>query len=254
MKLFIDYGGTYLRYELNQTTGQISSKDIDLVEFIENIIAKNNIEKIGISFAGQVKNGKIISSPNTNIPNNFDITQYFKDRCNIELLIENDLKCACIAQRNHLKENYIATIYIGTGLGCAYIEDTLIRGYDNLACELGHIPYKKTDFICGCGKDNCLELTCSGKALKLRNLKTIEENKIFEIEFNNAINYAIEIVSILFNPKIIVLGGGVVEHNRLRIEPYLPNFTNVKTVFNTIDNAPIEGIKYLLNNGGSYYG
>ncbi len=249
MKLLIDYGGTYIRYELNGSYKKIESKNINIVQFIEDKIKQFPIKTVGISFAGQVDDGIMRSAPNIAVPKNFNIKKYFKELYGIDVFIENDLKCAAVAESIYFKCNYIATVYVGTGIGAGFVEKKLIRGYKNLAGELGHIPYKETRFTCGCGKNNCLELTCSGKALSIRNLKNISDDENFRLEFNNALNYAIEVVSILLNPKIIVLGGGVIEHNRVKIEPKLPNFTDVELEISRIKDAPMEGLKFLMKDG-----
>jgi len=246
MNLLIDYGGTFFRFKLGNTYKKLKSNEIDLIEFIEAQINKYNIKNIGISFAGQVNNGKILSAPNIKGLNGFDIKGYFENKYKVNVLIENDLKCAAIAEKFYFKSNHIAVIYVGTGLGAAFIENELIRGFKNLAGELGHIPYKKTSFVCGCGKNNCLELTCSGKAMKLRGIEKLEDDEDFKKEFNNALNYAIEVVSIMLNPKLIVLGGGVIKNNKFKIEPYLPSFTEVKVEMSKLEDGAIEGLEILM--------
>ncbi len=247
MKLLIDYGGTFFRFKLGSTYKKIKSKDVNLIEFIEDKIKNYEIKRIGIAFAGQVRDGVIISSPNIEGLDETDIKGYFEKRYGVDVLLENDLKCSVVAQKNYFNSDFIAVIYVGTGLGAAFIEKGLIKGFRNLAGELGHIPYKTTPFICGCGKNNCLELTCSGKAMKLRGIKNLDDDESFKKEFNKSLNYAIEVVSILLNPEIIVLGGGVITHNKFDIKPYLPEFTSVKIKTNRLENSAIVGLELLMN-------
>ena len=247
MKLLIDYGGTFFRSKCCGEYEKLESKNINLIKFIEDKIKRYGIRRVGISFAGQINNGVILSSPNIKGLDGFDIKGYFFKKYGAEIFIENDLKCAATAEKDYFKSDYIAVIYIGTGLGGAFIEKDLIRGYRNLAGELGHIPYKKTPFVCGCGKNNCLELTCSGKAMTLRGFKDLSGND-FKKEFNKSLNYVIEVVSVMLNPEIIVLGGGVVEHNKININPCLPSFTKVRVEISATKNAALKGVELLMQS------
>jgi len=230
MTLVIDAGGTYLRANIYngdvlEKTLKDKSTEIGLAEWIENILFQNKgIKYINISFAGQVKDGVILSAPNIKIDKH-DIKNYFEDKFGVKLSIQNDLNYAVLKEANYFKCEDICAVYIGTGLGLGVISSgTLIVGANGVATELGHIPYKEAPFVCGCGKNNCIELFASGMAIQkwkeyyktdlsltLEELKEME-SKIYK-EFKEAILHAIATTLTIFNPKILVLGGGVVQNN-----------------------------------------
>ena len=269
MTLVIDAGGTYLRAEIHRQdrvvkTLKEQSSAFGLASWIEAIIKEHkDIKTICISYAGQVKSGVIISAPNIKVDIH-EIKNYFKEKYDITLFIENDLNCAVLAESVYLKEDDICAIYAGTGLGLGVVSSRrLITGFSGVATELGHIPYKKAPFICGCGKNNCIELFASGSALdkwkKHKNIDsklTLEELKdtpefseIYE-EFEVALLYAISTAITLFNPKVVVLGGGVIESNpqlesiiASKIKEYaMPVALNgVKIIKTKLKNAPIVG-------------
>ena len=241
-----------------------------MAAFIEKIlISHKDIETIGISYAGQVKDGVIIDAPNikVDIP---EIKKYFKTKYDIPLYIENDLTCAVIAEAKELKSKNISALYVGTGLGLGSIDNgNIIKGSTNLGCEIGHIPYKKAPFKCGCGRDNCIEnfvsgvgiikwinyynLTCKPTLEALKNETNPNSKKIIR-EFEEALFYAIGTTITLFNPEVLVLGGGVIEAN-----PYLydkaisnisnfalkPTLKNSKIVKSQLSNAPLIGASLL---------
>ena len=228
MKIAMDIGGTFTRFLIKDELIKIKTINLKL-EYILKLIQKYKIKKIGISFAGQVNNNKILSSPNTTLNNEF----FDKLRKHTKIKIENDLKCAGIFYKSKYKKNF-ALLFSGTGIGSCYFDKNLIKGVGNLAGEIGHIPYKKAPFKCGCGKDNCLELYASGsgikKWLKYYNmnqnvkLKSLKGSKIFK-EYILALQKAIAIIITMLNPKILILGGGVIENNRwildeLELEKY----------------------------------
>ena len=241
-----------------------------MAAFIEKIlISHKDIETIGISYAGQVKDGVIIDAPNIKV-DIVEIKKYFKTKYDIPLYIENDLTCAVIAEAKELKSKNISALYVGTGLGLGVIDNGhIIKGNTNLGCEIGHIPYKKAPFKCGCGRDNCIEnfvsgvgiikwinyynLTCKPTLKALKNETNPNSKKIIK-EFEEALFYAIGSTITLFNPEILVLGGGVIEANPYLYDKAISNISNFalkptlkscKIVKNQLSNAPLIGASLL---------
>lgn len=274
----IDVGGTNIRCHIIDANRDVvgsefmSSQSIGLIEAIELIIKKYKIKKIGISYAGQVSNGVILSAPNIKVdePN---IKEYFLKKYNIELFIDNDLKCAALAEYRHWNCNStMVAASIGTGFGSAIMENgKLFTGSHNLAGEIGHMPYKYSEIPCGCGNHYCIEASCSGSALSrwikhynlpiekhtidnLRHLNNYEADKIVE-HFEDGLLFAIGSIISLINPEIIVLGGGVVHKN-----PYLFDMVNkyvhkyafsisrkqTKIILSELENAPLKGAELLV--------
>lgn len=272
MNLYIDFGGTNFRYILDGNFETLNSKEIDLVEFIEfKLLSYPNIGFIGISFAGQVQDGVITSAPNIDTLENFDIKSYFEDRFDVTLEIENDLKCAALAEFNlRADAKSIAVLYIGTGFGSAYIEDgKLIRGVDNLAGEIGHIPYREAPFKCGCKKSNCLELFCSGGAIKrwiehynldieptldaLKSLDTKISDKIV-CNFMDSLLLSVSTIVTILNPNYLILGGGVIDRNRdlishikdnIKEYAFANSLKNLKIELSSLKDGSLEGTKFL---------
>jgi len=232
MILVVDIGGTFFRYKFNAIYEKLNTKEIDIIEKLTQLIDKFNPEAVGISFAGQVNNGVILSAPNINIK-----TTDLKKIIKIPFILENDMNCAVVAEREYFKSDNIIALYSGTGLGAGIIDNgKLIRGYKNLAGEIGHIPYKETPFICGCGKNDCLEFFASSK---------IEEVGTFN-EYKEALSKAVGILAALFNPEIIVLGGGYYLHHKFEIDKkYIPNFDKVKLKITSLNDAPLMGAQIL---------
>lgn len=271
MILGIDAGGTYLRYEIRKNhkilkASSAKSSEIGLSEFIENILQREKgIRDICISFAGQVKDGVILSSPNINVDRK-NIQEYFQKNFGVNLFIQNDLNCAVLAEAEANKSANISALYVGTGLGLGVVSSgKLIEGSNGVATELGHIPYKDSLFSCGCGKNNCIELFASGSGLKrwksyynidesmtlqeLKNSQDENEQKIYK-EFVKALLYAAGSAITLFNPEVLVLGGGIMLSNSelqeiiiSHIHEYAMPITlnKIKIKNSTMHNASLEG-------------
>lgn len=280
MKLGIDIGGTYLRYELRENDktiqkASLKSKETGLCRFIEMILKKEKkIATVFISYAGQIKEGVILASPNIKIDKH-DIKAYIEAKYNVKLFIQNDVNCAVLAEARAYNTKNICAVYVGTGLGLGVVTSSgLLQGNDSIAAELGHIPYKNAPFTCNCGKENCIELFCSGRGLlrwkehcKLKSALSLEQlhqskndkaQKIYD-EFVEAFLYAVGTTITLFNPKVLVLGGGLIMNNRhlheiveQRIHTYaLPlALKNIQITVSELEDAALEGA-FLLKD---YYG
>jgi glucokinase len=278
MTLGIDVGGTYLRYSLREEEKELAkaslkSADIGLCAFLEEMLQREKkIEKVCISYAGQVHNGVILSSPNITIDKH-NIQEYIESEYGVVLYIANDLNCAVLAEAQVYNAQDICAVYVGTGLGLGVLSSSvLIKGDTGIATELGHIPYKKSPFICSCGKENCSELFCSGSGLlrwkkhykldenltlqQLRESKNEDANKIADA-FYEALLYALGSTITLFNPKTLVLGGGIVKSDvsiyteiNQRIKSYaMPlSLQKLNIVVSQLQNASLEGAFLLKDN------
>ncbi len=273
-KLFIDIGGTHLRSEIEGdgdiVCGSIDSDSIGLFAFIEQqIVLHPQIGFIGISYAGQVNNGVIISAPNINI-DEYNIASLVQSRYGIPLVIDNDLNCALRAEAAYWKSEQIAALYVGTGIGAAVIDQgRLIQGYTNIAFEMGHIPYKPSPLLCGCGRSNCLELYASGSGMAkwlayygssalpvLAELKSSINDASVAEEFEEAFLHAAGVLVTLGNPEVLVLGGGVIEQNsylatllndKLKNYALSPALQALRIETSVLENAPLMGAKLLEN-------
>ncbi len=274
----MDVGGTHIRCRIFDVRGdvvateQMRTRETGLIEAIERIVEKYGVRRVGISFAGQVHEGVILSAPNIRVDEP-KIQAYFMQKHGIELRIENDLKCAALAEYDDWGcETTLVAASIGTGFGSGIIErGRLFRGVKNLAGEIGHAPYKYSEIPCGCGNHYCIEASCSGSALQrwiehyrlpvgeniLHDLKEMDDPRARQIleNFHEGMLFAVGSLISIVNPELLVLGGGVVQKNpylvemvRERIGAYaLPaSVEEAKIVMSRLDDAPLRGAELLV--------
>ncbi len=273
MELFVDIGGTNFRYILKDSEVVLKEEslkvlELDVISKLEELTITFKPTFIGISFAGQVDNGVILSAPNIAIKS-LNISEYFMQKYGVKVVIENDLKCSALKEASIYKDyKMIVLLSIGTGFGSAYIyNSTLIRGANNLAGEIGHIHYKESPFICGCGKTDCLELFCSGSAIikwadylelnlknfSLEELENHSNSKTILDNFYDSLSYATSTITTILNPDLIVLSGSLFLNNpklldfvkesiaKLSLKPS----SHPKIVLSTLNNSSIEGAMLL---------
>ncbi len=254
MKLALDIGGTYVRWEVvGVARGKEAVGSMDIQKFVSQLIRRYKIRALGISFAGQVHRGRILSAPNVHA--SFNPAAF-----GIPYIIQNDLNCTVLAEARYWESSHIAALYSGTGLGAGVIDEgRLVRGFRDLATEIGHIPYRQAPFRCGCGKNNCIELYASGSGIhrwaKYLGLKpSLQEPKI-KVLYHEALATAAATLLALFNPKLLILGGGVILANtdvlqwlKENLPHYAPPFSleGCELRRSELQEASLEGAKILL--------
>ncbi|NCQ52966.1 MAG: ROK family protein, partial [Caldiserica bacterium] len=214
-----------------------------------NFKSTQKVSSIGIGSAGFVdyKRGIVLSSPNIKFLNEFPLAEEIKKLINIETFIDNDVKMGAFAElyvgegRN---VNDFVFITFGTGIGGAIvINKKIVRGFDNLAGEIGHLTLVENGYLCGCGKRGHFETLSSGPAIRRYFLEQVSfgrKTKVLESvngdlslidvplisEFAEngdelsieSLNYAMHYIALvvsyvidLLNPEKIILGGGLLE-------------------------------------------
>lgn len=274
-RLLIDYGATRCRYIVETEAGEVyeevASPGLDLLGLIKKTVASHPfIKAVHMAYAGQVVAGEIRTAPNVGSDHS-GLKRAIEKKLGIPCKIENDLKCAALAEFHATKEaKTLFAAYIGTGFGGAVVEEgRLLRGSNNMAGEIGHIPFKKAPFTCGCGKDDCVEIYCSGRGLAswvehyglecaptldaIRSSKDEKAPLILQ-NFYHALSHAVATAVTLFNPSHLVLGGSVVINNsgleefvRENVEGYAfpAAAKDAMIAVTTLKNGCLEGTKWL---------
>lgn len=249
MFIGLDVGATKIAAGLVVKQGKILKKKILKTEvwkgkkvILTNInkaiesVWKPKVQAIGIGMAGQceTKTGTFLSGPN--FPKNFrniKIKKILESKFKVPVFLDNDARCFTLAESIFgVGKNYknIIGITIGTGIGSGVIIDGKIyRGKNNTAGEIGHQTLDTSPpFRCSCGRRGHFEALVSGKAminfykhLTGKTKSTFEITKLAKRGDKTAQNVitllskyltlGLANVIHIFNPEIIVLGGGLAQ-------------------------------------------
>jgi len=207
-----------------------------------------NCKGIGIGAPGAVDfdNGRVIFAPNLgwkDVP----VKKELEKRLDVPVFLENDCNvCTLGVHERELggKPRHLIGIFIGTGIGGGIILDgKLFSGANHTAGEIGHMVLQVDGEKCACGNKGCFEALASRTAIfnriqaavkdgqktlltemlgdKFENLKSGDLRKAIrrgDKFVEEAIEEAAEYIGIavgnlvnLFNPEIVVLGGGVID-------------------------------------------
>lgn len=285
--LTFDIGGTNIKYALCNEKFELKDKHSIPTEaskggqhiinkIIKIIESYDEIDRVAISTAGQVdsENGIVVYSTD-NIPyyTGMMVKKIIESKTGIKTYVENDVNAAAIGESKFGAakncSNFICLTF-GTGIGGAiYLNDKLYKGADSSAGEFGHIIVHAGGRSCTCGGEGCYEQYASAKAL-IQAVEKVTGKRLngFEIfnkeNFNNEeIRHVIDtwideiilgLISIIysFNPKLIVLGGGIMNEeyiieliDRKIYKQLMNNFRKVNIVNTELGNdAGLLGVAY----------
>jgi glucokinase len=194
--------------------------------------------ELGISAPGPLDpfRGVILTPPNLDRSLwDFPFARAIGVELGLSAVMERDTQVAVLAEgefgaaRGH--DNYVY-MTVSTGVGGGIVSDgRLLRGADGLAGEIGHITIDLNGPLCGCGMPGHLEAFASGTGIARRAVEAglrmtdgghaqavdvahLEEqgDEIAAGIMDNARRaFASAVVSIadLFNPSVLVVGGGI---------------------------------------------
>jgi len=212
---------------------------------------------IGIAAAGILDTEKGIITTSANLPNWHDVPlrEIVADRLGITTYLINDASAAALGEhRFGVGKGVDNLIYltVSTGIGGGIIIDgKLYSGTDGCAGELGHMTIEAHGPQCKCGNFGCLEVLASGTAMAkeaAERLSQGEASSIIEFAEGRLENITAETVALaarqgdplacdivsraasylgiglanlvnIFNPELIVIGGGVSKMGDMLLEP-----------------------------------
>jgi glucokinase len=129
--------------------------------------------------------------------------------------VDNDAKVGALAEFHHgaHETNDLLYITVSTGIGAGVISDgRLMRGATNEAGELGHTRVSDDSRVCSCGRTGCLERLCSGYWIERDHGRSAAElfaDDDFLADYAATLAKGCATAVLLYNPSVIVLGGGV---------------------------------------------
>lgn len=226
----------------------IQSLQIFINQYIDEIkIDRKLIGGIGVGVPSVLDSHtqEVVSTPNIPELNQVPLSRLLSPLLDLPVYVENDVNLIALGEHLHGRGQGIsdlACVFVGTGLGCGLIlNNKLYTGADGAAAEFGHMIYEPEGRLCGCGAKGCYESYCSGYGLTYDARQFFSESEIeafsrnpkfgsfslAEYLINSAKNgdkRAVEIIENSFhilglaltsmvnllNPRLVILGGGIV--------------------------------------------
>lgn len=228
---------------------KIIGKMIDGIKELleESKVDNSEISSIGVGAAGQIdrENGILIGAPNLDC---FDlnIKEHIQSHFDIPVFVGNDVEIAAIGEMKFgAAKGYddFVCVFVGTGVGSAIVKNgKIIHGATGTAGEIGHIIVDLNGRQCNCGAHGCLEAYASRSAIEKRIEGALRKGRHSAIldymesgkpitssmieksieredelvtqcvtEASEYLSGGIASIINFINPKLIVLGGGLIE-------------------------------------------
>jgi len=208
------------------------------------------IAGIGIGSPGPLnwKTGEVLSSPNLPGWDRIPLRKIIQQSFDLPTYLENDANAAAIGEHRYGAGSGVDNmvyITISTGIGGGIIcGGRIYRGETGMAGEVGHMIVNPGGPECKCGNKGCLEAFSSGTAIASRMRERLASKQygewrkdclsakdVFEAAekgveaarkvVQEAIYYlGVGVLNLthLFNPRIIVIGGGVANGSPFVVE------------------------------------
>lgn len=236
MIISFDIGGTFIKYGLIDKNHNILYKNIidtnaqlggisiinRVIQVIEKAKKEFLIKGVAISSTGVIdyENGIVLSSTNT-IPDyiGLNIKKIIEKETNLYTTVENDVNCVALAESNILPPHYNQILFmtIGTGIGGAIIVNhKLYHGHTMSAGEWGNTIFN------GQPLENQASLSAIILAAQKQGLNIKNGIELFNLydqgnkiavsiitNFYHILSIAICNLVYIFNPDLIVIGGGI---------------------------------------------
>jgi glucokinase len=210
------------------------------------------VEKIVVALPGPLnpETGVIFSAPNIPGWENFPIGPELEKRFGVPARIGNDANLAALGEwrfgagQGH---HHVLYLTISTGIGGGVIsDDRLLLGSHGLAAEVGHLAVLPDGPVCGCGQRGHLEALAAGPAIaryaqeqialgvksSLAGKKKLTAREVSEAaalgdalaiqsleRAGTYIGQALAVFLHMFNPSIVIFGGGVSFSGKFLLDP-----------------------------------
>lgn len=251
----IDIGGSFIKYGIVTETGEVLFSDkcptdrtnpklvIDkLVEIIDRLKQDYGINKVGISIPGVINSdNKMLTSGALQDLYKLDVSQTLAERTQTHVALINDANAIAYAEKwlgaGKDSENFVC-LPLGTGVGGSiFMNGQLVKGRTGSAGEFGMmlmglgrqdpVGYESASFYCGAVAGLCriynLKLGNKEFATWERDIKVIIDlaesgQKIAQeslIEFYQNAAVLLLNISVIVDPELIVIGGGISENTTI---------------------------------------
>ena len=225
-----------------------------LFDLIASVWPENGaVRHIALAVAGALnpQTGVVYQVPNIPNWNGLNLVELTKKRFNVPVRLGNDANLAALGEWKYgaaIGHHNLIYLTISTGVGGgSIVDDRLLLGHNGLGAEVGHITVLPGGPLCGCGHSGHLESMSSGTGIANHVIRQMQAGRKTILANSNeaptarlaaeaallgdelaleAFNIAGEFLGRaiadllhIFNPTIVILGGGVIKSGDLIMNP-----------------------------------
>lgn len=233
--IMINQHGTIAARKSVQTRAGEHAVVMDCIDLVHQLLdttrtTSGDVLQIGVGVPGVVDHVRGIVRNAVNVGlTEVPLAHHLTSAIGAPATIDNDVNAATLGAVSVFappQSGSLAFLNVGTGLAAGlYSHGRLMRGQGGLAGELGHLPSRDLSLArCGCGSHGCLETIASGHALTVAwRDQSIAFSTALAAGHREALAIwdrliagvvrALELVTLMWDPETIVVGGGVARHH-----------------------------------------
>lgn len=242
-----------------------------LTALIDGAWPDEAVDAIAVAVPGPINphTGIIISTPNIPAWKQYPLAELLTKKYHVPVYLGNDANLAALGEWRYgagQEHHDLVYITISTGIGGGVISnDMLIEGWNGMASELGHVTVIPGGPICSCGVPGHLEAVASGPAIaryvsaqiaggRQSSLSSRAEYNALDIyeaaksgdplaeeafaRAGNFIGQAMADFLHMYNPSILIFGGGVSQSGRIILDPIKESMQ-----LNIMDKSYLDGLE-----------
>ncbi len=248
-------------------------------------VKRERLASLGIASPGAVDvvRGIVPNAPQLPGWRDVPLARLMEERLGLPTRVENDANAAALGEHRFgagRGSRHMLYITVSTGVGGGIIVDgELYSGKGGAAGEFGHVTIDVNGPACGCGADGCLEALASGTAIAKRGEELAESDgssilarlrreegpvtaemmeraaKMGDATSREAFRQAGHYLGValagfvnVFDPEVIVIGGGVAKAGDLLLEQARV------TMESQAMTQPLKGVRLTVSELGEFAG
>jgi glucokinase len=236
----VDRDGTARAVEQRPTLRQPDTVEGILRFAADLAAAAGSPDAVGLAVPGIVDEQRGIARYSTNLGwRDLPLRDIAGERLGLPVTLVHDVRAGALAEREFGAAQGVDDFLflpIGTGIaGTIFVGGQPYGGADGMAGEIGHAPVPIGDEPCACGQRGCLETYASAAALVRRyGQPGVSAADVVARAVNNAgdpaahrvfsdavcaLGFALTTYTMLLDPALIVVGGGLAEAGDTLLEP-----------------------------------
>jgi glucokinase len=187
------------------------------------------LDGCGIGFGGPVHfaEQRVIYSTHVSGWDDFDLIGEVGRRFHAPAVLDRDTMLGALGEGEYgagigMRPLFYMTLSTGIGGGFLDENNSLLRGADSFACELGHHTVDPNGPECLCGRSGCLERMCCGLWLERdygAPAAVLFRDPAFVRRYVIPLARGLKNCIMFLNPALIVIGGGIARAGDTLFQP-----------------------------------